>query len=104
MPTDRRYFAKIAAFELNAKANVAVMFALTAPILLGFAGLGIDASIWARAKNNAQDAADQAALAVAAAAVAGAQGTTLNTEARGVAAANGFVNGQNGVTVAMNNP
>lgn len=58
------YFKVATKFLLNKTGNVAVLLALTAPVVLGFAGLGVDVSLWERAKNNVQGAADQAALAV----------------------------------------
>ena len=75
--------------------------ALAMTVLLGFAGLGVDVAAWETSKRNLQGAADQAAYSAAMAAKAGAN---ARTSAKGVAAQMGFVNGQNDVTVAVNNP
>lgn len=79
----------------------AVTTGLALAMLGGFAGLAIDASAWQTAKRDMQGAADQAAYSAATAANAGANGT-LN--AKGVTAQMGYVDAQNSVTVAVNNP
>src|SRR5215469_7321255 len=84
--------------------SIAILAALSMVIVLAFAGLGVDAALWMRAKNNAQSAADAAAGAVASAVVAVNPTSRLTAEANAAAAANGFQNGINGVTVTMNNP
>jgi Flp pilus assembly protein TadG len=84
--------------------SVAILAALSLVIVLAFAGFGVDAALWMRAKNNAQSAADAAAGAVASAVVAGNPASRLTAEANAAAAANGFQNGVNGVTVAWHNP
>jgi Flp pilus assembly protein TadG len=84
---------------------VAVVIALVAiPVLAGFAALAIDTSTWSSAQNSAQGAADNAALSALVAAGAGASSTQITNEALANAALNGFTNGQNGVTVTVNNP
>jgi Flp pilus assembly protein TadG len=84
--------------------SIAILAALSLVIVLAFAGLGVDAALWMRTKNNAQSAADAAAGAVASAVVAINPASRLTAEANAAAAANGFQNGINGVTVTMNNP
>jgi Flp pilus assembly protein TadG len=84
--------------------NVGIIVAISLPVLIGFGALAADASLWMRARYDAQGAADAAAGSVAAAAAIGNPAGRLTAEANSVAAANGFRNGMNGVTVTMNNP
>jgi Flp pilus assembly protein TadG len=79
----------------------AITTAVAATMLLGFAGVGIDIAVWQTTKRNMQGAADQAVYSAAMAVKAGANG---RTNARGVATQMGFVDGQDGVTVTVNNP
>jgi Flp pilus assembly protein TadG len=78
-------------------ANVTVFAALTAPILVGFIGLAIDASTWSNAKTSVQGAADQAALSAATAATAGE--SSIQNEVTSVAKLNGYVDGVKGAGV-----
>lgn len=78
--------------------------ALTLPALVGVAALAIDTSLWSKAKNDLQGAADSAALGAVVAAGAGATTAQATTEAKAIAAADGFVDGQNGLSVTVNNP
>jgi Flp pilus assembly protein TadG len=84
--------------------SIAIITAVSLAVLLAFGGLGVDAALWMRAKYDAQGAADAAANSVAAAAAIGNPASRLTAEANAAAAANGFQNGMNGVTVTMNNP
>ena len=84
--------------------SIGILAAVSLVMLLAFGGLGVDAALWMRAKNNVQGAADSAAGAVAAAAAAVNPASRLTAEANAAAAANGFQNGMSGVTVTMNNP
>lgn len=77
------------------------MTALCMPALLGFIGLAAEATSWEMVRLGMQGAADQAALA---ASIAYANSGNTTTEAKGVAAAHGFVNGQASTTVAVNQP
>ena len=86
------------------RGSIAVLTAISMAVLLGFGALAVDASLWQRAKNDAQGAADAAANSVAAAASAGNPAGRLTAEANAAAAANGFQNGVNGVTVTLNHP
>ncbi|MGH6836777.1 MAG: TadE/TadG family type IV pilus assembly protein [Methylocella sp.] len=83
---------------------VAIVVGLAVPVLLGFAALAVDTSMWSSAKNSAQGAADAAVLSVVAAATAGSNATQIQNEAYASAALSGFTNGQNGVTLTINNP
>ena len=88
----------------NERGSMSIMIAIGLTVLLGFAALGVDVSLWMRAKNDAQAAADAGANSVAAAVSAGNPAGRLTAEANTAAAASGFQNGVNGVTVTLNNP
>ena len=86
---------------------VAVLFAFILPIILGAAGLAVEASYWQLHQRAMQNAADSAAIA------AGMEGGTNNlgqpatnyvAVAQAVAAQYGFVNGSGNVTVTVSNP
>jgi Flp pilus assembly protein TadG len=91
----------------------AIMMATMSTVLLGFAGAGIDIAMWETNKRHMQGAADQAAYSAAIAANVGSGGSSCATGvavgracigAKGITAQMGFVDGQNGVTVEVNNP
>jgi Flp pilus assembly protein TadG len=83
--------------------TIAVMTALSLTALVGFTGLGIEATQWYNEKRSIQAASDDAALS---AAVAYSQGNTsgYNVEAKSVAGSDGFVDGTSNVTVTVNKP
>ena len=70
-------------------------------VLMLMAGLGVDVGYLRYEKLQMQKAADAGAIAGAAALIYGGQ---VQLAARNDSAANGFTNGNNGVTVAVNNP
>ncbi len=84
------------------RGSVALMTAMLGLVLIGFAALAVDVGIWEGNAGAMQGAADQAALAAGLAMSAGA--VAAQKEAKGVAAANGFVDGTGGVGVAVNIP
>ena len=90
------------AFGVQRSGNIAILFSLTAPIVIGLAALGTEGGALFLKKTAAQGAADQAA--VSAANSFNSSSTAYTIEAKGVAAAMGFVDGQNGVTIAVNRP
>jgi Flp pilus assembly protein TadG len=84
---------------------VVVLVALAMPVLLGLTAFAVDVSQWSSKKNSIQAAADNSVLsAVMAAAQAGATFAQIQNQAFAVAAATGFTNLLNGVTVTVNNP
>jgi Flp pilus assembly protein TadG len=84
---------------------VVVLVALAMPVLLGLTAFAVDVSKWSSTKNSIQAAADNSVLsAVMSAAQAGATLAQIQNQAFAVAAATGFTNGQNGVTVTVNTP
>lgn len=82
---------------------VAVMFALSATVLIGFVGLGAEVALWYIDKRAAQGAADTAAYSALIAYHAGDTADFADT-ARAVAAQYGFINTAGGVSVAINQP
>lgn len=88
-------------FWRDRSGSVAVLTALTAVALMGFAGLAVDVSSWENGQMRVQSVADTAALAAGRAAVSG---QTASTDAFAVAAANGFTHGTGGATVTVNQP
>lgn len=77
------------------RGNVALITALSMPVLLGSVGIGAEVASWYGGKRAMQNAADSAAIAAASNA-----SDTYDDEARAVAARYGFVDGQDGVTVS----
>ena len=81
------------------RGNIAMMFALMAPLFVGGLGMGVETALWYVDQRNMQNASDAAAIA------AGGDGTAANyaNVANAVAAQYGFANGVNGVTVTTSN-
>src|SRR4051812_21483500 len=93
--------------KLGADCRGAVMplFALSLPIIIGFAGLGTEVANWYLTKRTMQGAADAAASTAAAALAAGTtSAATLRIDAKSVAALSNFVDGSNNTTVTVNYP
>lgn len=91
----------------------AITMAVMSTVLLGFAGAGIDIAMWETTKRHMQGAADQAAYSASVTSNVGSGGSSCATgvavgrvciNAKAITAQMGFVDGQNGVTVAVNNP
>ena len=79
----------------------AIVTGIGLTMLLGFAGAAVDVAYWLNATRGLQSAADQAAYSAAVAAgSSGCSGTTYAQQARAVAAARGYIDGQN-ATVAV---
>jgi len=88
----------------NERGSTSILIAIGLTALFGFAALGVDVSLWLRAKNNAQNAADAAANSAGAAAYQVNPTARIQADVNAMAAANGFQNGMNGVTVTLHNP
>lgn len=90
-------------FFRNRSGVVGITTALVLPLLVGFAGLGIEATEWYAQARSIQAAADDAALSTA---VAYAQGNTsaYAQEGTSVASSNGYTDGVDGVKVTINMP
>jgi Flp pilus assembly protein TadG len=74
----------------------AIVTGIGLTMLLGFAGAAVDVAYWLNSTRGLQSAADQAAYSAAVAAGnAGCSSTTYAQQARAVAAARGYIHGQN---------
>ncbi len=78
----------------------AAITGLALTLTLGFAGTAIDVAAWLNSKRGLQAAADQAAYSAAGGAgTTGCPNNAATTQATAIAAARGYVNGQNGANV-----
>jgi hypothetical protein len=80
---------------------ITLLVSVTLPVLLGFAGMAVDVGLLWSTKRRMQAATDAAAIA---AAVSSRNSGSYQLAGRDLASFNGFTNGQNGVTVTVNNP
>jgi Flp pilus assembly protein TadG len=94
----RRWLARLR----SRRGSITVMTALSMPVVLGFAGLATEASLWYASKRTAQGAADSAAYS--AAVISGGNLTQYRKQAQAVAAQYGLLDGTAGVTVTVNSP
>lgn len=90
-----RAFARV---PRDKRANIAVMFALAAPFMIGGFGLGMETLNWYRVQHDVQNAADEAAIAAAT-----NSSSTYSAEALATTANYGYANGSNNVTVVASN-
>lgn len=85
--------------------GIAIMAALLMPIMLGFAGLGLEVGHWYLTGRAMQGAADAAAVsAVSEYVAAGLTGTSYQTVGKTYAELNGFKDGTSNVTVTICGP
>lgn len=83
----------------------AMLTAILMPVIIGGLGLGTETGLWYFKHLSMQAAADSAAMSAAVAYTAGGAAPNIwRTEAKGVAARYGFVNGANGTIVTPNMP
>ncbi|MEA2779954.1 MAG: hypothetical protein QOK29_1498, partial [Rhodospirillaceae bacterium] len=78
--------------------------ALSISILIGAVGLGTEAASWYATKRAMQVAADLAAESAVVAMQAGANKTTLTSEAKATTALQHYPDGVNNIAVTVNNP
>jgi Flp pilus assembly protein TadG len=88
----------LARFAKDKRGNIAMLFALLAPALIGVFGLGMETSNWYQLQRDMQNAADEAAVAAATNGTSG-----YNAEAAAVTSNYGYTNGANTVTVVSSN-
>jgi Flp pilus assembly protein TadG len=93
--TCARNFARLKA---DKRANVAMMFGLMLPVLVGGLGMGMESAYWYVDQRQMQNAADAAALAAA-----GDGTSNYNAVAGAITASYGYQNAVNGVTVTSSN-
>ena len=87
----------------NRRGSIAVMTGLLGTVLIGCGALAVDVGQWQTSTAALQGAADATAYAAAIVASNGNSSVAV-AEGYAVAAANGYVNGQNGVTVTIRSP
>ncbi|MGO9545955.1 MAG: pilus assembly protein TadG-related protein [Rhodomicrobium sp.] len=85
------------------RGSVAIQMGILLTFLIGMAALGTEIPLVIYKHRQMQNVADAAALG-GAVALAKGYPANLSTESQGIAAALGFVNATNGVTVTVNNP
>jgi hypothetical protein len=87
-------------FVADRSANTAIIFAMSLPILVGTAGLGVEAGYWYFKQRELQTAADVAAIAGAVEKRSGRTYAQIQTAATTEATEHGYVPG----TIVVNNP
>jgi hypothetical protein len=98
-----RFFAAAGAAWRDRSGGYAVIFALAAPGLIGFAGLASEGGLWLYQHQKLQSATDSAALSSATLYGVSASGD-LTTQAKGVAATYGYNTSTTGTTVTVHTP
>lgn len=93
----------LSVFWKNYRGTVAVIFGLSAAVVCSIGGLAVDVSSWQTTQRSMQGAADMAALSGEIANDL-SNGDVVTTEAKGVTASMGYVNGTSNVTVTVNQP
>lgn len=88
-------------FRRNESGAFAIIAGLGLPVAISATVLGAEVGLYAFRHQTMQGVADAAALSGV---ISGATGTTLVTQSRAVAAAQGYVNGASDVTVTVNSP
>jgi len=88
-------------FFRNRRGNVATLFALLAPVMIGGLGLGAETSYWYYTDLRLQAAADAAAYAGAIEKRSGSDTATVDAAASSAAGQNGFLSGG---TITVNSP
>ena len=109
MKQERRFNAlrsRLRSFAEGRSGNVIILFSLSAPVVIGLAALGTEGGALYLKKTAMQAAADQAAVSAANSfnGCTNSPCSAYKVEGQGVAAAMGYVDGQNGVTVTVNSP
>lgn len=89
-------------FGRDQSGNYLIIAGLLMPILVGLVGLGTEVGLWLYKHQTMQGAADSGA--VSAATGYSSNIAVLQTQAWGVTASYGFINGVNGTTVTVNSP
>ncbi|BCM21821.1 pilus assembly protein TadG-related protein [Mesorhizobium sp. J8] len=100
MAANTRIWDLIREIRQGAGGNVATIFALTLPVVVGGAGLGVETSYWYYSSLKLQAIADAAAYAGALERVQGSDTTTITAAATSSAASNGLGSG----TIVVNTP
>jgi Flp pilus assembly protein TadG len=97
----RRTGLALDTFRRDERGAFAIIAALSMPVAISAVVLGTEVGLYAFRHQTMQGAADAAALSGV---ISAATGTTLVTQGRAVAAAQGYVHGASNVTVTINSP
>ena len=106
----RKFRERLRSFAEDRSGNMLMLFALTLPVAIGLAALGSEGGSLYLKKAAVQAAADEAAVSAAnsfnsaTSSNSSATAAIATIEGKGVAAAMGYVDGQNGVTVQVYTP
>lgn len=92
-------FHKLSGFRKSQDGNTAIMFALTLPIVVGAAGLGVETGYWYFMDRELQTAADVAAYAAAVEKRGGSTNSNIDAAALSEAEAHGFNHATGSITV-----
>ena len=90
-------------FFFDTVGSVAVVYALALPVLMGFAGLGVEVGYWYASERSLQSAADAGATAGALELTYGGSHSDIHDQALAEAERNGFSN-QAGTSFTVNRP
>jgi len=86
----RRLWAKLRDFSAAQGGAIAIIMALSLPVVIGFLGLGVEVGLWFHAKRGLQSAADAAAISGAYERLAGGSTNVARSAAEQAAATNGY--------------
>jgi Flp pilus assembly protein TadG len=90
------------AFAADHRANVAILFALAMPMIIGGAGLGVEFGYWQLRAQRLQSVTDTAVYAAAIEARAGSSKTALTSAATAIIKENGY--DPTALTIQVNYP
>ncbi|MCH8862764.1 MAG: hypothetical protein IID51_09665 [Proteobacteria bacterium] len=90
-------------FAGDEKGVTLVYVAISLPVILGFAGIGVDIAVWNLDKRESQSMADAAAMAAGVSVMRSGNFATIDATALAGAIDNGF-SAANGDTIIINNP
>src|SRR5690242_16537754 len=102
MATPKDFLKPAGQLLADKRGTVAIIFGMTLPVLVGMAGLGVEAGLWYRTKRAEQTAADAAAIA-GALELLHSNKSNMVAAARSDSALNGYPNSSPN-TVTVNNP
>jgi Putative Flp pilus-assembly TadE/G-like len=102
----KKFGERLRSFAGDSSGNILMLFSLTLPVLIGLAAMGSEGGALYLKKSAVQAVADQAAISAANAfsSCTSSPCSVFTVEGKGVAAAMGYVDGQNGVIVTVNSP
>lgn len=97
------FLLRLRNFKRETNGAIAIMTALSLPVVVGFIGMGVEAGLWFHAKRDLQTAADSAAVA-AAYEVARGYPNAIAVQTGGSAAASNGYDGSKNDTITVNAP